>query len=77
MAAWRPCKRRVFVRRLRRLGFEGPYAGTRHEFLVIGQHRLAIPSNAEYSLGQLRMLLREVAALTGCSLSADDWEALE
>jgi len=50
MSQWKPCKRRDFIRRLRKLGFEGPYSGTRHQFMIYGQHRMAIPSNAEYSV---------------------------
>ena len=50
MSQWMPCKRREFIRRLRELGFDGPYSGTRHQFMVYGQQRLAIPSNEEYSV---------------------------
>ena len=60
MSRWAPCKRRIFVRRLREIGFDGPFSGTRHQFMVYGQHRLAIPSDAEYSVPQLRMMIREV-----------------
>ena len=76
MSRWRPCKRRDFVRRLRRLGFEGPYSGTRHQFLVYANHRLALPSNREYSVPQLRMMLREVELILGRRISAEDWEGL-
>lgn len=76
MSRWRPSKRRDFVRRLKRLGFEGPYSGTRHQFLVYESHRLAIPSNKEYSVPQLRMMLREVEAILGRRLSADEWNRL-
>ncbi len=48
MSQWRRCKRQDFIRRLRKLGFEGPYSGTRHQFMVYKQHRLAIPSNIQY-----------------------------
>lgn len=60
MSRWSPCKRSDFVRRLRALGFSGPFAGTRHQFMVYEQHRLAIPSDREYSVPQLRMMLREL-----------------
>ena len=53
MSQWRRCKRQDFIRRLRKLGFEGPYSGKRHQFMVYKQHRLAIPSNAEYSVPHL------------------------
>lgn len=77
MSRWVPCKRDDFVRRLRRLGFEGPYAGGRHHFLVYGNHRLAIPTNAEYSVPQLKMMLREVAEIVGREISQTAWIELK
>ncbi|MBI2900140.1 MAG: type II toxin-antitoxin system HicA family toxin [Planctomycetes bacterium] len=76
MAGWRPCKRRDFIRRLRKLGFEGPYSGARHEFLVRAGHRLAVPSNAEYSVPQLAMMMREVSSILGRFVSAAEWDSL-
>ena len=76
MSQWRRCKRRDFIRRLRKLGFDGPYTGTRHQFMVYKQHRLAIPSNDEYSVPQLRMMLREVEQITGRQISVEDWNRL-
>lgn len=73
MSQWRPCKRRTFIRRLRKLGFDGPYSGTRHQFMVYGQHRLAIPSNPEYSVPQLRMMMGEVEQILGRKISAEEW----
>ena len=32
MSRWVPCKRRDFIQRLRKLGFEGPFSGTRHHY---------------------------------------------
>jgi hypothetical protein len=74
MSRWTPCKRSEFVRRVRKLGFEGPYSGTRHQFLVSGNHRLTIPSNPEFSVPQLRLLLREVGAMIGRNLSQKEWK---
>lgn len=76
MSRWNPCKRGEFVRRLRRLGFEGLYSGAKHQFMVYQQHRLTIPSNVEYSVPQLRMMLREVEAIIGRQIMADEWEKL-
>lgn len=76
MSQWKPCKRRDFVRRLQKLGFDGPYVGTRHQFMVYSHRRLAIPSPAEYSVPQLRVLLREVAEIVGRTISADQWDRL-
>jgi hypothetical protein len=76
MSRWTPCKRNEFVRRLRKLGFEGPYSGTRHQFMVYGQHRLTIPSNQEYSVPQLRMMIREVEDMIARVVSVEEWDRL-
>ncbi|MDB6123569.1 MAG: hypothetical protein JWQ71_2562 [Pedosphaera sp.] len=76
MAAWRPLKRREFIRKLRAFGFEGPFSGTRHQFMVLGQHRQTIPTNAEYSVPQVRMLLRQVEAILGRTISLNDWDSV-
>jgi len=44
--------------------------------MVFGNRRMAIPSNREYSVPQLRMLLREVEAIIGSTISAADWSSL-
>jgi hypothetical protein len=76
MAAWRPLKRRDFVRKLRALGFDGPFSGTRHQFMVWGQHRQTIPTNSEFSVPQIRMLLRQVESILERKLTLDEWDAL-
>jgi hypothetical protein len=54
VSRWTPCKRAEFIRKLRSLGFEGPFSATRHQFMSLNQKRLVIPSNQEYSVPQLR-----------------------
>ena len=76
MARWMPCKRRDFIRRLRNLGFDGPYSGTRHQFMIFNQQRLAIPSNSEYSVPQLRMMVREVREIVEREITVDEWNKL-
>ena len=76
MSRWRPCKRLDFIKRLRKLGFDGPYSGTRHQFMVFGDHRLSIPSNQEYSVPQLRMMIHEVELLTNRTLKFNEWNRL-
>jgi hypothetical protein len=58
------------------LGFNGRFAGGRHQFLVHSRQRLAVPSNSEYSVPQLRTMLREVEEIIGRQLSPEEWEAL-
>jgi hypothetical protein len=76
MSQWKPCKRRDFIRKLRTLGFKGPYSGTRHQFIVFEIHRLAIPSNAEYSMQQLRMMIREVEEILNRKINLNEWDKL-
>lgn len=76
MSRWTPCKRRDFILRLRQVGFDGPFSGTRHHFMVYKQYRLTIPSNPEYSVPQLRLMLREVEEIIGREITADEWSHL-
>ena len=77
MTQLNPCKRGDCIRRLRRLGFDGPYSGSKHQFLVYQNHRLTVPSNAEYSVPQLKMMLREAADILGRGITADEWNDLK
>lgn len=76
MSRWTPCKRADFIGKLRRLGFDGPFSGGRHQFMVYSQRRLAIPNNPEYSIPQLRMMLREVETILARAIDADEWQRL-
>ena len=76
MSRWQPCKRREFIRRLRKLDFDGPYSGTRHQFMVFEGYRLTVPSNSEYSVPQLRIMLNEVEGILGRAITADEWNNL-
>lgn len=76
MSRWTPCKRREFIRSLRVLGFDGPFSGARHQFLVFKENRLTIPSNEEYSVPQLKMMLREAGLILGREISLEEWERL-
>jgi hypothetical protein len=76
VSRWAPCKRWEFIRRLRQLGFNGPFSGTRHQFMIYKEQRLAIPSNAEYSVAQLRMMIREVEEIVGREINLVEWDQL-
>jgi len=73
VSRWTPCKRGDFIPRLRGLGFDGPFSGGRHQFMVFGQKRLAIPTNPEYSVPQLRILLREVEGILSRAVTIMEW----
>ena len=76
MSWWAFCKRREFIRRLRVLGFDGPFSSARYQFLVHKDNRLTIPANEEYSIPQLRMMLRETGLILGREISLPEWEKL-
>ncbi len=44
--------------------------------MIYRQHRLAIPSNAEYSVHQLRVMIREVEEIVGRRITAAEWNEL-
>lgn len=75
MSRWSPCKRHEFIRRLREIGFEGPYSGTKHQFMIFQNHRLTIPSNKEFSVPQLKMMLKEVERIIGHEITLLEWES--
>lgn len=71
-----PCKRRDFIKKLRKLGFEQPRSGTRHQFMICQQYRLTIPSNSEYSVPQLKMMIKEVENIMSREITIDEWNEL-
>jgi len=56
-----PITRRELVQRLRELGFEGPFTGGRHEFMVRGSVRLILPNPHKKEIGAelLSRILRQ------------------
>jgi len=44
--------------------------------MVYATHRLAIPSNSDYSVPQLRVMIREVEEIVGRMITADEWRQL-
>lgn len=76
MSRWTPCKRQEFVRRLRKLGFDGPFSGARHQFVVMGEHRLSISSNFEYSVAQVRMMIQEMEGILKRKIDLQEWDQL-
>jgi len=44
--------------------------------MVYQQHRLTIPSNSEYSVPQLKMLIKEVEIIIVRQISINEWNEL-
>ncbi len=58
------------VRRLRRLGFEGPVGGGKHPHMVRGRKVLTIPNPHQREIG-VNLLAR---ILRRAEISREDWE---
>ena len=72
MPPFGPVSRRELIEGLRRAGFEGPFAGTKHAFMARGDTVIFIPNPHRGDLG--RDLLARILRQAG--LSREDWEAL-
>ena len=68
-----PVSRRELVRRLVRLGFDGPYTGGRHEFMVRQDRRLILPNPHRGDIG-VALLSR---VLDEAGISREEWESSE
>jgi len=77
MARWAPCKRRDFIRKLRALGFSPPELGGRHSYVRYGEQTLTIPNNPEFSVPQLKMLLKQVEKILERKISLKEWQKFE
>ncbi len=68
----RPISRPVLVRKLKKLGFIGPYSGGKHEFMEKGNLRLTIPNPHRGDIGVrlMSVILKQI------DLSPDDFDAL-
>lgn len=71
MARLSPVSRRQLIQRLKKLGFEGPYAGGRHEFMLRGETRLILPNphRGVVSADLLMHLLRQAG------ITREEWQA--
>ena len=76
MARWAPCKRKDIIAKLRKLGFELPEPGGRHFYMRHGTFTLTLPSNTEYSVPQIKMLLKEIEIGIKTKISLEDWQRL-
>jgi predicted RNA binding protein YcfA (HicA-like mRNA interferase family) len=72
MPPFGPISRRRLVRALRSAGFDGPYTGGKHAFMIRGELTLTLPNPHQGDIG--RDLLTRILRQAG--LSRADWEAL-
>lgn len=76
MHKWVPCKRRDFIRKRKKLGFSDVEAGGRHGIMRYGSYKQVVPNNREYSVPQLRMLLKQVKEKLKRDVSVEEWNNL-
>jgi len=73
MSRLAPVSRRELIRRLRKLGFDGPYVGGRHELMLHDDCRLILPNphRQKVSVDLLARLLRQAG------IARDEWLELD
>jgi predicted RNA binding protein YcfA (HicA-like mRNA interferase family) len=69
MPSLNPVSRRELVRKLKALGFEGPFPGGRHQWMRRGGLRLTIPNPHPGAIdpGLIRRILRQAG------IALDEW----
>jgi predicted RNA binding protein YcfA (HicA-like mRNA interferase family) len=72
MPPFGPVKRKDLVKYLKQFGFEGPYSGGKHQFMVKNDITLRIPNPHQADVG--RELLARILRQAG--ISRDVWEKL-
>jgi predicted RNA binding protein YcfA (HicA-like mRNA interferase family) len=72
MPPFRSLKRKDLIRYLKQLGFDGPYSGTKHQFMIEGDTKLIIPNPHQGDIS--KNLLAEILRQAG--ISREDWEKL-
>ena len=68
----RPIKRGDLIRFLKKLGFEGPLTGGKHQFMVKGEIKLRLPNPHGPDIG-VDLLIR---ILRQGGISKEEWEEL-
>lgn len=61
---------RKFVQKFRNLGFDGPYSGGRHLFMVKGKLKVHIPNPHRGDIS--KYLISEILRQAG--ISSDEWD---
>jgi len=58
-----PVSRRVLIRKIKALGYEGPFPGTRHEYMLLGVKKVYLPNphgNQDIGVTLLRIIIRQL-----------------
>jgi predicted RNA binding protein YcfA (HicA-like mRNA interferase family) len=72
MPPFGPIKRKDLIRHLKELGFEGPYSGGKHQFMVRGTVTIRVPNPHHGDVG-VELLAR---ILRQAGVTKDEWDRL-
>jgi predicted RNA binding protein YcfA (HicA-like mRNA interferase family) len=72
MPPFGPIKRKDLIQLLKQLGFEGPYSGGKHQFMVRADVTIRIANPHQGDIG--RELLGRILSQAG--ISKEEWEKL-
>ena len=72
MPSLKPVKRNELIRFLKMRGFEGPFAGGKHQFMIKGNLRLTLPNPHHSDIGV--NLLSKILKQAG--IPEADWDKL-
>ena len=72
MPSFGPINRKDLIRHLKQCGFEGPYSGGKHQFMVRGDTTIRVPNPHQADIG-MELLAR---ILRQAGISRDEWERL-
>ncbi len=73
MPAFVPISRKDLIRCLRKMDFDGPYSGGKHQFMIKGDVTLTIPNPHKGDIG--RELLARILRQAG--ISRKEWTQLD
>lgn len=62
--------RRELIQKFRKLGFEGPYSGGKHQFMIRGSKKIRIPNPhaGDIDISLLKEILRQAG------ISSQEWD---
>ncbi|NOQ29362.1 MAG: addiction module toxin, HicA family [Methanosarcinales archaeon] len=67
-----PIKRRDLIRYLKLLGFEGPYSGGKHQFMIKDNITLRLPNPHKGDIGRVFL----IRILNQAKIDRNTWESL-
>jgi predicted RNA binding protein YcfA (HicA-like mRNA interferase family) len=72
MPTFGPVKRKDLIRYLKQFGFEGPYSGGKHSFMIREENTIRVPNPHQGDIG--KELLDRILRQAG--ISKQEWERL-